>query len=241
MPEISTIAGRANRRTAPGFHGLAWGARRLLVTVFSAALTVLASTSIGVAAPNDRPRDPFGEPTVREFASEPLAKIWHTLREQIQLDDLIVSSCVGTETDECVAAKKLTDVVDDARQYQGRAIIGHINRSINLMIKPSAGGWTSALDTLKLGSGDCKDYSIAKYAALLRAGVSPARIRLIIVHDTARKEHHMVVSVYQDGHWLLLDNLTMLLVKDTDRKGYDPEFVLDETGVRRFIPSIQKG
>jgi predicted transglutaminase-like cysteine proteinase len=241
MPEISAITGRANRCAAPGFHRLAWAARRLSITVFAAVLATLASTSIGAAAPNDRPRDPFSETTVREFASEPLAKIWHTLREQIQLDDLIVSSCVGTETDECVAAKKLTDVVDDARKYRGRAIIGHINRSINLMIKPSAGGWTSALDTLKLGSGDCKDYSIAKYAALLRAGVSPARIRLIIVHDTARKEHHMVVSVYQDGHWLLLDNLTMLLVKDTDRKGYDPEFVLDETGVRRFIPSIQKG
>ncbi len=178
---------------------------------------------------------------MKEYAPEPLAKIWRTLREQIQLDDLIVSSCVDTETDECVAAKKLTDVVDDARQYRGRAIIGHINRSLNLMIKPSPGGWTSALDTLKSGSGDCKDYSIAKYAALLRAGVSPARIRLVIVYDTARNEHHMVVSVYEDGHWLLLDNLTMLLVKDTDRKGYEPEFVLDETGVRRFIPSTQKG
>src|SRR5271169_4358819 len=157
MQDISTIAGRDHRRAAPGFRGLGLAARRLLVTTFSAALMTLASTSIGAALPNDRPGDPFGETTVREFAPEPLAKIWHILREQIQLDDLIVSSCADTETDECVAARKLTDVVDDARQYQGRAIIGHINRSINLMIKPSPGGWTSALDTLKLGSGDCKD------------------------------------------------------------------------------------
>lgn len=129
------------------------------------------------------------------------------------------------------------DVVDDARQYRGRALIGHLNRSVNLMIKPSAGDWTSALDILKLGSGDCKDYSIAKYAALLRAGISATRIRLVIVHNIARKEDHMVVGVYDDGQWLLLDNLTMTLVKDGDRKGYVPLYVLDETGVRRYIRS----
>ena len=161
------------------------------------------------------------------------------MREQIQLDDLIVSSCIENETDDCAAAEKLMSVVEEARRYQGRAMIGHINRSINLMIKPSAGSWMSALDILKLGSGDCKDYAIAKYAALLRAGISPDQLRLIIVHNSARNEHHMVVSVYEDGQWLLLDNLTMMLVKDTDRKAYVPMFELDETGVRRYIPSMQ--
>ena len=130
------------------------------------------------------------------------------------------------------------DAVDDARQYQGKAMIGRLNRSINLMIKPSAGSWKSALDILKSDSGDCKNYSITKYAALLRAGISPANIRVIIVHNNAGKEDHMVVSVYDDGHWLLLDNLTMMLVNDTDKKAYVPMYVLDETGVRRYVPSI---
>lgn len=167
----------------------------------------------------------------------PLVKTWNILREQIQLDDLIVSSCVENETDDCAAAKKLMRVVDDARRYPGRAMIAHINRSINLMIKPADGSWMSGLDVLKLGSGDCKDYSMAKYAALLRTGISPAHIRLVIVHNNARKENHMVVSVYHDGQWLLLDNLTMQLVTDKDRKGYVPMFVLDETGVHRYISS----
>jgi predicted transglutaminase-like cysteine proteinase len=171
----------------------------------------------------------------------PLVKTWNNLREQIQLDDLIVSSCVENETGDCAAAKKLMGVVDDARRYQGRARIAHINRSINLMIKPADGRWMSGLDVLKLGSGDCKDYSMAKYAALLRAEISPAHIRLVIVHNNARKENHMVVSVYNDGQWLLLDNLTMQLVRDTDRKGYVPMFVLDETGVHRYILSSVPG
>jgi predicted transglutaminase-like cysteine proteinase len=190
---------------------------------------------ISAAMPSDQPGNHFGEKTVTVFPG-PLVKIWNTLREQIQLDDLIVSSCIENETDDCAPAEKLMGVVDDARRYQGRAMIAHLNRSINLMIKPSAGSWTSALDILKSGSGDCKDYSITKYAALLRAGISPSHIKLIIVHNNARKEDHMVVSVYDDGHWLLLDNLIMGLVRDTDRRGYVPMYVLDETGVHRYIP-----
>ena len=201
---------------------------------------VISLAGIGAAVASDRPGEPFGGNTVTEFP-DPLVKRWHRLREQIQLDDLIVSSCIENETDDCAAAKKLMDVVDDARRYRGRAMIGHINRSINLMIKPAAGGWMSALDILKLGSGDCRDYSIAKYAALLRAGISPDRMRLVIVHNGQRREDHMVVSVYDDGHWLLLDNLTMLLVDDTDRKIYLPKFELDDTGVRRYIASIGNG
>jgi predicted transglutaminase-like cysteine proteinase len=92
-----------------------------------------------------------------------------------------------------------------------------------------------------MGSGDCKDYAIAKYAALLRAGLSPDRLRLIIVRNNARKENHMVVGVFEEGQWLLLDNLTMRLVKDTDRNDYVPLFLLDETGARRYIPSTQRG
>ena len=115
-------------------------------------------SGIGAALPNSRPSNPFGEKTVTDFP-DPLVKIWNTVREQIQLDDLIVSSCIENETDDCAAAEKLMSVVKDARQYQGRAVIGHINRSINLMIKPSAGDWMSALDILKLGRPDCKDYT----------------------------------------------------------------------------------
>jgi predicted transglutaminase-like cysteine proteinase len=213
--------------------------RRLSVSVLMAALLTLAG--IGAAVPSDQVSAPFGSNTVTEFPSDPLVQDWQKLREQIQLDDLIVSFCTEDETDDCGAAKTLMDIVDDARHYQGRALIGHINRSINLMIRPSAGTWMSALDILKLGSGDCKDYSIAKYAALLKAGISPTDVRLVIVHNVARKENHMVVSVYDDGHWLLLDNLTMLLVRDTDKKGYVPIFALDGVGVRRYVSSIQSG
>jgi predicted transglutaminase-like cysteine proteinase len=208
--------------------------RRKKIPICALLATVVTLLGITAAIPSEQPSDPFGAKTVAELRDPPV-KSWNAVREQIQLDDLIVSSCTYDNADDCGAAKELMSVVDDARQYQGRAMIAHINRSMNLMIKPTDGSWSSPLDILKSGSGDCKDYAIAKYAALLRAGIPTDQLRLIIVRRSGRKEYHMVVSLFEGGQWLLLDNLTMMLVKDSDRRNYVPQFVLDRTGVRRYL------
>jgi predicted transglutaminase-like cysteine proteinase len=85
------------------------------------------------------------------------------------------------------------------------------------------------------GAGDCKGYSIAKYFALLQAGVSADNLRLAIVYNQRRSENHMVVAVRQDETWSILDNLTMLILSDFEQKNYLPMFVLDYTGVRRYL------
>jgi predicted transglutaminase-like cysteine proteinase len=207
---------------------------RKRISMFAFVATAVTLLGITAAVPNEQQGNPFGEKTVAELPG-PLVNDWDTLREKIQLDDLFVSSCIYDNAPRCAAAKKLTSVVDDARQYEGRAMIAHINRSINLMIRPSDGAWSSPLDILKSGSGDCKDYAIAKYAALLKAGVPVDEVRLIIVHKSGRQGYHMVVGVFEGGQWLLLDHLTMTLVKDTDRRDYSPQFVFDRTGVRRYF------
>ena len=62
------------------------------------------------------------------------------------------------------------------------------------------------------------------------------RLRLVIVHNKRRAEDHMVVAIYDDGGWLILDNRTMALVTDVDASAvYLPLFVLDDTGARRYI------
>ena len=129
-----------------------------------------------------------------------------------------------------------------ANSWEANYFIIHYPMLRPYLLHPAVRGAVSglgALDILKLGSGDCKDYAIAKYAILLRSGISPDQLRIVIVHNSRRKENHMVVSVFDDGQWLLLDNLTMTLVKDTDRTDYVPMFVLDHTGVGRYIPSVR--
>jgi molybdenum-dependent DNA-binding transcriptional regulator ModE len=47
-------------------------------------------------------------------------------------------------------------------------------------------------------------------------------------------EEHAAVATRVDGEWLILDNRTLTLVRDTDVTRATPEFVLDHEGVKRF-------
>ena len=122
-------------------------------------------------------------------------------------------------------------IVAEARQQHGLAVIGHINRAINAMIRPAPGEWIGPLDALAFGSGDCKAYAVAKYFALREAGA--AHVRVVIVHNKARAEDHMVVAVHFDGRWLILDNGTLVMIEDRESR-YVPLFVLDQHGVRQY-------
>jgi len=87
-------------------------------------------------------------------------------------------------------------------------------------------------------NGDCKAYAISKYAAARAAGITPDLIRLVIAHNRPRGEDHMVAAVYQDKEWLILDNLTFLLVRDSEKRDYEPMAVLDYQGVHRYLSAF---
>jgi hypothetical protein len=54
------------------------------------------------------------------------------------------------------------------------------------------------------------------------------------VHDRRHNFDHMVAVVYYNEEWLILDNLTNLLVRDSEKRDYEPMAVLDYKGVRRY-------
>jgi predicted transglutaminase-like cysteine proteinase len=56
-----------------------------------------------------------------------------------------------------------------SESLSGQALIAHINRAINLLIRPAPGAWVGALEVLTFADGDCKDYSIAKFFTLHEA------------------------------------------------------------------------
>ncbi|MBL3278677.1 hypothetical protein ELP91_28930, partial [Klebsiella pneumoniae] len=71
--------------------------------------------------------------------------------------------------------------------------------------------WGSPLETLTKGQGDCEDYAIGKYFALMAAGVPSARMRLVYVRaqNGGVIQAHMVLAYYPtpDAEPLILDNL----------------------------------
>ena len=48
----------------------------------------------------------------------------------------------------------------------------------------------------------------------------------------------MVAAVFQNEEWLILDNLTMLVLPDSKKTNYEPTAVLDYTGVRRYLSAF---
>ena len=179
--------------------------------------------------------DPFGGNTVVVPAG-PLVDHWQAVNEQISHDDAMLESCLMGGSEQCAPALALLAIVSEARQQRGLAVIGHINRAINLAIAPAPGNWLGPLDALKLGNGDCKSYGIAKYFALRELGVP--HLRIVIVRNARRHEDHMLVSIYLDGNWLILDDATMVMRTDRDVPQYAPLFILDGRGVRAYPGSV---
>jgi predicted transglutaminase-like cysteine proteinase len=100
--------------------------------------------------------------------------------------------------------------------------------------------WASPLETLHKGRGDCEDFAIAKYAALLAAGVTPARMRLVYVRAQIESpgqpptaQPHMVLAYQaQPGDDpLILDNLRPDVLPATRRPDLIPVFSFGTEGL----------
>ena len=186
---------------------------------------------------DDRPGDPFGDYTTDLNRDAPIVKMWDLLRYEMMIEKGYFHRCL--ETKNCPSTPELAQTLDELRRhYQGKALLGHLNISVNLMIKPAPAVWTTPLEAITMRNGDCKSYSMAKYAGVQELGIPADHVRLVIVHIPRRGEDHMITAVYQEGEWFLLDNLTNFLVKDSERKDYEPLAVLDYKGVRRYLSAF---
>ena len=196
----------------PG-SGLAWFGPAAAGTLLSPGAAVLIKKSA----------EPFGLPAAM-LMDGGLRDKW--LGVQRRLDDEMVqlALCEG-DREGCVspAALQFLAIVDVAREREGRARLGEINRAINLAVRPVSDlaqygrldVWTSPLVTLTRG-GDCEDYAIAKFVALRRAGIAADDLRIVIMRDTIHGEDHAVAAARLDGRWLTLDNRRMAMVEDSD-------------------------
>jgi predicted transglutaminase-like cysteine proteinase len=178
---------------------------------------------------------------------EPLAdgevlKKWSRARTAIAEELKTVDGCHANNA--CpAAAQRLIQLSSEGAGRNGRAKVGLINRAVNLAISPTSDEaqwrvpdhWSAPFETLQSGRGDCEDYAIVKYLALLAAGLSEDDVKIVIVKNVFPDEDHAVAAARVDGEWLILDNRTLTLVRDTDLARAVPELVLDQAGVRRFV------
>ncbi len=196
--------------------------------------------------------EPFGLDVVPVNGGELLTK-WNSVIDDIRTESDVLAHCGDGATSGATscpaAAQKFLDVVAEGRMQEGRARIGVVNRAINLAVRPTSDlaqwgvpdRWRAPLATLTSGRGDCEDYAIAKYAALIAAGVAEDDVRLVIIRDNAIGEDHAVVTARLDGCWIVLDNRRLTLVTDAEMQHAVPLFVLDRDGVKHFTPPLAAG
>ena len=167
---------------------------------------------------------------------------WRRVQADITKDLEVVAQCQAGKP--CPApAQRLIRLSLEGYGRSGRARVGVLNRAVDLAISPVSDErqwgvpdhWSEPLETLHSNSGDCEDYAIVKYAALLAAGVPKDTVKIVVWRSRLPNENHAVVAVRVDSQWLILDNRTLTLVRDMDVRRAIPEFVLDDQGVRRFV------
>jgi predicted transglutaminase-like cysteine proteinase len=184
---------------------------------------------------------PFGMDT-EPVTDGALLDKWRRVEASIAQDLEVIAQCQAGKP--CpLPAQKLIDLGLEGAGRSGRARVGVINRAANFAIRPVSDEtqwgvsdhWSAPFETLQSGRGDCEDYAIVKYAALLTAGVPKDELKIVVLRQRLQSEDHAVVAVRVDNQWLILDNRTLTLVRDTDARRVTPEFVLDHHGVRRFV------
>ncbi len=186
--------------------------------------------------------EPFGLSTV-PVSEGPLWVAWRDLQPQIKADQATVEQCrLDPKHCSSAAALKFIAIVDEGQTYKALARIGHINRAVNITIKSFDlarrvdDKWTSPLATLASGVGDCKQFSVLKYAALIDAGFAADDLRVAILNSKLRHDIHAVVAVRNEGRWIILDNRSLSLADSNEiLDRYIPLYVLDQRGVRQFV------
>ena len=187
--------------------------------------------------------EPFGL-TASPVNAGPVYDKWSMLSRKLDDERVQLALCDG-DRDRCVseAALQLLAIVDIGRAREGRARLGQINRAVNLAIRATSDlaeygemdVWSSPLATFAHRAGDCEDYAIAKFMSLRLAGVPAEDLRIVIMRDIFHGEDHAVTAARLDGHWLMLDNRRMAMVEDAFARNWRPLFVMDESGLRRYV------
>lgn len=105
--------------------------------------------------------------------------------------------------------------------------------------------WSSPLELLSKGQGDCEDFAIAKYFSLIASGVSGGKMRLVYVRAQigVAVQAHMVLAYYPtpNAEPLILDNLISDIRPASRRPDLVPVFSFSAEGLWQGVGAASAG
>lgn len=142
----------------------------------------------------------------------------------------LLGGCAAQQTKPTIQSKIHQKRLQDDRRL---AELAQVNRRWNRLVTYKADNredhWQSPAETLRLGTGDCEDISIAKMLdPAIRQSIPVDQLRLSYVHTPAGQPH-MVLIIGKGPDALVLDNL-FNEIKTLSQSGYRPVYQLDAAG-----------
>jgi len=190
--------------------------------------------------------DVFGSVEVRSDSLKGLPQ-WTRVLADMQTEESAFERCVASAAD-CATPvlKNWRKIIKSAKGLSRRNKLKEVNDFFNR--------WPYKLDSELYGlseywatprefmtrSGDCEDYSIAKYFALRNLGFSKDEMRIVILMDEIRGTGHAVLAIYDGNDILILDSLSNLILSHTLYKHYVPQYSMNETTRWAHIGSFHK-
>ncbi len=146
-------------------------------------------------------------------------------------------------------AQEIMEAQDLEEESRLKGVNTFFNRAIQFRDDKDVWGqldyWASPLEMMNRGQGDCEDFAIAKYFALMAAGVPSAKLRLVYVRAQigAVTQAHMVLAYYSDplAEPLILDNLLGDIRPASRRPDLKPVFSFNAEGMWQGVGASSAG
>ena len=93
--------------------------------------------------------------------------------------------------------------------------------------------WATPVEFVQRAAGDCEDFAIAKYFALLALGVKQEQLYIAYVQAQELNQAHMVLLYLSEGNAepIVLDNLTSMLLPLSERIDLLPYYAFNQKGL----------
>lgn len=173
-----------------------------------------------------------------EFRSSSLTGLpqWQRVLTKMRRERAAFEACAADRS-RCTTPvlKSWGQIINDVAQRSRLDRIKAVNRFFNR--------WPYKTDTAVYGrseywatpsefmarSGDCEDYSIAKFFALRQVGFRNEELRIVVLWDEIRALGHAVLAVETQGGTLILDSLSDLVVNHQRYRHYIPQVSMNES------------
>lgn len=140
---------------------------------------------------------------------------------------------------------ELAKLLKESQKLSDDAKVKAVNRFFNTNIRYASDKeiwgvedyWATPEELLEKGAGDCEDYAIAKYFALLQLGISDSRLKMVYVRHRD-VDAHMVLTYQKDASTdlLILDNLIPEILPTSKRPDLTPVYAFNLSRMLIFNP-----